>query len=144
ETNGKSKNYLGVNKVDASAYAGQASIIGGDLDDKIIAAQGATSVWGGDSGDDILFGTGSGNTFFYFRGNGNDQIRNAADGDVVNLGDITLADIISTEVMGSGAKFDFNDGGSLTVLNAGDVTYKLGDGSSWKANYSSREWEQQA
>ena len=135
---------MGVSKIDASAFDGEASLVGSELNDEIIASQGQTSLWGGIGGDDILIGTGSGNTFFYVKGNGNDQIRNAADGDVIDLGDITLDDISSASIRNTIIDINFNDGGSLSLRNAADVTFKLGDGSSYKANYQTHSWEQQA
>ncbi|MBE8953208.1 MAG: hypothetical protein SR1Q7_08710, partial [Quinella sp. 1Q7] len=144
EVGGKEKYYFGVDKIDAAAYGGRASLIGGELNDTIIAAQGATSLWGGDGGDDVLHGTGTGNEFFYFRGNGRDVIRNAADGDVVNLYDVTLDDISATAINSSQASIEFKDGGSVTFDSAADATFKLGDGSTWKANHQSNEWQSQA
>ena len=143
EVGGKEKYYFGVDKIDAAAYGGRASLIGGELNDTIIAAQGATSLWGGDSGNDVLHGTGTGNEFFYFRGNGRDVIRNAADGDVVNLYDVTLDDISATAINNAQASIEFKDGGSVTFDSAADATFKLGDGSTWKANHQSNEWQSQ-
>ena len=143
EVGGKEKYYFGVDKIDAAAYGGRASLIGGELNDTIIAAQGATSLWGGDSGNDVLHGTGTGNEFFYFRGNGNDVIRDAADGDVVNLYDVTLDDISATAINNAQASIEFKDGGSVTFDSAADATFKLGDGSTWKANHQSNEWQSQ-
>ena len=141
ELDGHSRTYMNVNKIDASAFTGTASLVGAELDDYIIAAQGDTSLWGGNGGDDILIGTGNGNTFFYTKGDGNDQIRNAADGDVINLGDITLDDISSTLIMNAGVKLDFKDGGSLMLANGADVTFKLADGTSYSADYNSHSWK---
>lgn len=142
ELNGKVKQYVGVDKIDASAFDGQASLIGGELDDSIIAAQGDTSLWGGDGGDDTLVGAGSGNEFFYFRGNGNDVIREAASGDVVNLYDVTLDDIKSAYVTAQGAMLEFKDGGSVTFDGTAAATFKLGDGTAWTANHQTAQWQQ--
>ena len=141
ETNGRRKTYMSVNEIDASAFNGEASLVGGELDDKITASQGATSLWGGIGGNDVLIGAGTDNTYFYVKGNGNDEIRNAADGDIIDLGNITLDDISWASVMNSGVEIRFTDGGSLSLRNAADVTFKLGDGSSYKANYANRTWD---
>ncbi|MBE8955542.1 MAG: alpha/beta fold hydrolase, partial [Quinella sp. 2Q5] len=133
--------FCDVHVLDAGAFNGDATLIGGDLDDKITASKGAASLWGGVGGNDILIGNGAGNTFHYLLGDGNDEIRNAHDGDAINLLDITLADIASADVNSWGVRLTMNDGGTLTVNSTADVTYNLSDGS-FKANHQSREWQQ--
>ena len=83
-------------------------------------------------------GVGANGVFSY---GGNDQIRNAADGDVINLGDITLDDISSTLIMNAGVKLDFKDVGSLMLANVANVTFKLADGLSYRADYDSHSWK---
>ena len=144
EADGKTRYYGGVTKIDASAFTGTASLVGSEFNDQIIASRGDTSLWGGNSGDDELFGTGSGNSFFYCKGNGDDKIYNAADGDEVNLVDIRLEDITNSAISAKAVTLELSDGSRLTVMNSADMTFNLGDGTSWKTDRQSKEWQQQA
>lgn len=69
---------------------------------------------------------------------------NAADSDEVNLVDITLEDITNSNISSEAVTLELSDGGRLTVMNYADVTFNLGDGTSWKADRQSKEWQQQA
>ena len=99
-------------------------------------------MWGGyGSESDTLIGGAGQNTFFYGAGNGNDIIRNAHDGDVISLEDITLDQIVDAKITAGGVILNFNDGGSLTVESTADVTYQLADGSKYSANHQNLEWQ---
>ncbi len=115
--------------MDASAVDGKTSLAGNLNDNTIIAGDGDSSLWGGDGGNDLLVGGGK-NTFFYNFGNGNDTIQSANDGDIVDLTNITLAEISSTNISADAVSINFIDGGSLTVNGNAAVEYKV-DGTSY-------------
>ncbi|MBR2518576.1 MAG: hypothetical protein IKE46_02130 [Selenomonadaceae bacterium] len=104
-----------IKTLDASAVDGKTSLAGNAFDNTIIAGNGDSSLWGGDFGNDLLIGGGGKNTFFYNFGNGNDTIQNAKAGDVVDLTNITLAEISAANITDSGVELEFSDGGTLTV-----------------------------
>ena len=118
--------YGDIRVIDASKSNATAELGGNDFDNTIQAGSGATSLWGGDGGNDLLVaGTGA-NTFFYNYGNGDDTIQGAKDGDVVDLTNITIDQIVG-EITETGVELKFNDGGSLTVEGDADVEYKVGE-----------------
>ena len=125
-----------VDEIDASAYAGTASLIGSENDSTLTGGTYKSSLWGGSSANDLMIGGSGSDEFFYFVGDGNDTIQGATvdeeneDGqnDVVSLLGISLDDISSDSTYGtSETVLRFNGGGSLTLTNmSGDVTFKLG------------------
>ena len=119
-----------IRTLDASAVEGNTSLVGNEFDDTIIAGQGDASLWGGFStSNDLLIGGNSRNTFFYCMGNGNDTIQGINDRDSVILSDVSLDQIIETNITADSVSIRFKDGGSLQILGASDVTYQLADGS---------------
>lgn len=132
-TNGwDGKIYNNVKDLDATAYSGTAKLAGNDMDNVIKASSGDSSLWGGFGGNDTLIGGAGKNEFFYGLGGGYDIIENANDGDLVNLFDIELEDIVGTKVENSSTTINFRDGGTLKLNNSADVTFKLADGSKIK------------
>ncbi len=121
------KAYLNVSEINASGYAGNATLVGGNADDRITASKGSSSLWGGEDGDDTLIGGGNFNEFFYLKGNGRDVIEGAKNGDIVNLMNINIEDITSLKVDDKAISLKFADGGSLKV-NSVDVKFTLSDG----------------
>ena len=103
-----------------------------------------TSLWGGAEGDDTLLGSDGYDEFFYLKGNGNDVVEDAGNGDVVNLLNINLEDISSLDVNANSISIGFNDGGSIKVNSSADVGFKLSDGQKWHAverGSSNVHWE---
>lgn len=118
--------YGDIRVIDASKSNAVAELGGNDYDNTIIAGSGDTSLWGGDGGNDLMVaGTGK-DTFFYNRGNGADTINGAKDGDVVDLTNIQLDQILG-EITDTGVELKFSDGGSLTVNSTAAVEYKVGE-----------------
>ena len=122
--------------IDATGYEGDAVLIGNENDNVIYGGSGNNSLWGGDSGDDTLFGGDGYNEYFYLKGNGDDVIENAKDGDVIKLLDISIDDINArfTEVDDDKVVLSMQDGGSLTLNGKADVTFELNDGTKFGAD----------
>ncbi|MBE8953007.1 MAG: hypothetical protein SR1Q7_07680, partial [Quinella sp. 1Q7] len=127
--------------IDASNFTGKAELAGNDLDNVIYAGTGATSLWGGNGGNDLLVGGAGADNFYYAAGNGSDTIDNAGGNDVVNFVNLTLADITIDTITSSAVAFNFSDGGKLTVNDNGSgVSFKV-DGATYGIN-GNREFEQ--
>ena len=121
--------------LDASQADGSNILAGNELNNSIVGGTSANSLWGGYSSEsDTLVGGAGQNSFFYCMGNGRDKIQNAHDGDVISLEDITLNQIISTNISADAVSINFIDGGSLQINGSADVTYQLADGSKYSAN----------
>lgn len=86
--------------------------------------------------DQIIFANDAKSNFVkYVLGDGNDIINGANDGDKILLENISLEQIIGTNITEGGVSLNFNDGGSLTVNSAAKVTYQLDDGSELLADH---------
>ena len=122
--------------IDANGYEGDAILIGNDNDNVIYGGSGNNSLWGGASGDDTLFGGDGYNEYYYLKGNGDDVINDAKDGDVIKLLDISIEDINArfTEVSEDKVVVSMQDGGSLTLNGKADVTFELNDGTKFGAD----------
>ncbi len=129
-----------IRTLDASTAQGKTSLAGNDLDNKIFAGKGDSTLWGGSGGDDLLVGGTGKNTFYYLQGNGNDTIQGANNGDVVYLSTVTLEQISGTSITGDAVSINFTDGGSLQVNSNANVTYQLADGSKFSANHVQSSW----
>lgn len=127
--------------IDATNFSGKAELAGNFLNNTIIAGSGETSLWGGQVGDDVLYGGKGKDTFFYAYGNGTDTVYGAEEGDVVNLS-LNLADIADAV---SGMEEDkvaikFTDGGSLTVNgDVSKVAFKV-EGETYYADVENKAW----
>ena len=104
-----------IKTLDASTAEGNTSLVGNDLDNTILAGNGDSSLWGGNLGNDFMQGGTGKNKFFYTVGNDNDTISGANNGDVVNLSQVTLEQIASTNITADAVTLNFKDGGSLQV-----------------------------
>ena len=113
--------------IDASNYSGKAELAGNSLDNTITAGSGNTSLWGGNGGNDLLVGGTGTDNYYYAAGDGNDTISGNTSGDTVNFLNISLADISIDTITSSAVVLRFTDGNSLTVTDAGNVNYKVGD-----------------
>ena len=132
----------GIRTLDASAVTGKTSLVGNEFNNTILAGHGDSSLWGGfTASDDVLQGGESKNTFFYCNGNGRDTISGINDGDAMILSDISLDQIISTNISNDAVSINFIDGGSLRINGSADVTYQLADGSKYSANRTTLDWD---
>ena len=135
------KTFVGdIRTLDASTSTGKAELAGNDLDNTILAGNGDASLWGGNGGDDLLVGGAGKNTFFYTNGNGNDTIQGANAGDVVNLSQVTLEQIASTNITADNVAINFKDGGSLQINSNVDITCQLADGAKYSADHEQSAW----
>ena len=138
-----------INIVDASKFNGNSTIVGNALENVLVGSNGDNSLWGGEgSENDTLCGGDGFNEFFYLKGNGNDVINNARDGDLINLLNINLDDIDADSLLegidAGSITLKFNDGGSIRVNSSSDVNFRLADGSTWQAverDSYTRHWD---
>ena len=113
---------------------------GNTAENVIYGGSGTNSLWGGWSteNDTLVGGTGQ-NNFWYGMDEGDDIIKNANEGDVVNLYDISLDDLtFYGEVDGN--LVIRTQSGSLTFEDSDGQTMKLAEGGSWKYNKDSQTW----
>ena len=115
-----------IRTLDAHLVDGNATLVGNGYNNAIYAAQGNSSLWGGNSAtNDTLVGGDGADMFFYgVRGTseGNDTISGITEDDTVNLFNVQLSDIDfnNTTVTSSTITVKFNNGtGSLTMANNG-------------------------
>ena len=125
--------------IDATASTGEMILAGNDRDNTILAGDGDASLWGGNGGNDLLVGGGGRNIFFYNAGNGSDTVTGANDGDIVDLTNITLAQISTAEISSGGVTLNFVDGGKLNVEGTAAVDFRI-NGETYTADYSSATW----
>ena len=129
--------------IDATGSTAQALMAGNELSNTIIGGLGTASMWGGEGNANDLMVAGSGhNEFYYEVGNGNDTIMGANEGDIIHLG-MTLDQIdFDGTQMGSGSiVVKFNDGGTLNIESAANVTFSFDDGTNVKANRQTGQFE---
>ena len=122
--------------VDATNSAGDMILTGNDRDNTILAGDGDASLWGGNGGNDLLVGGGGRNIFFYNAGNGSDTVTGANDGDIVDLTNITLAQISSADISSGGVTLNFVDGGKLNVEGTAAVDFRI-NGETYVADFAS-------
>lgn len=129
-------------------------IVGGNnARDTIYAGSGGSSLWGGNDGFDTMSGGTGVDMFFYGTNDGDDWIQSASENDVINLYDVTLADIIAADWASpsaraeEGAVFEqalvFTSGRTLGISNLSSVspTFQLANGSKWQFNRSTTSWQ---
>lgn len=131
-----------VKVLDASERTTDINLVGNSIDNTIIAGLGNSTLWGGESADsDLLIGGDGQNIFVYNKGNGNDTIQETNDGDFVVFNDISLDQIMSSNITSDAVYINFTDGGSLQIEGSNDVTYQLANGSRYSANHLTNTWE---
>ncbi|MBR1647279.1 MAG: hypothetical protein IJ685_10960, partial [Selenomonadaceae bacterium] len=123
-----------IKTIDATNSTGEMILAGNDLDNTIIAGNGDASLWGGNTGNDLLIGGDGQNIFFYEFGNGNDTIQNLNDGDIVELAGLTLDEISSTKITSTGVTINFVDGGQLNVEGTSQIDFRI-NGETYAANH---------
>lgn len=136
-------NFVGdIRVIDATGSTVKTELAGNDFDNTICAGDGDSSLWGGNSGNDVLIGGKGESIFFYAFGNGNDSVAGANDGDNVVLADISLQQIANTTITDNSVIISFVDGGSLIVEGNSNVAFQLADGSKYLANHQTSRWQQ--
>ena len=129
-----------------SAWSSQIDILIGaeNKNNKITGGYGSSSLWGGSgqNGNDTLIGGYGYNEFFYAIGNGNDVIKDADSGDLVNLASVRLSQITSAEVTWDAVNIRFDDGGSLYVKgDTSGLAYQVAEGT-FTCNQDNGKWTQ--
>lgn len=115
-------------EIDGSRSSSSAVLVGSkDIDNKITASKGGSTVWGGGISNDTLIGGNGADSFYYMMGNGNDTIQSARANDQVVLNGISMSQITSTNVSSGAVVLNFSDGGTLTLNTNNGTTFKLGD-----------------
>ena len=141
--------YGDIQAVDATGYAGEATLIGnGDVDNILTGGSGNSSLWGGyGAGNDTLIGGEGNDMFWYAHNSGDDVIEGATENDIVRLENIKLDELTATGndlfVEGTNdVKFELKDGGTLTVKDAktSGVVFDV-QGTKYAVNKDSGEWE---
>ena len=134
-----------VNEVDATDFSHNVSIAGNDNDDDtLIGGAGSNSLWGGSGGNDVLIGGSGHNTFFFGAYDGNDTIKCAGDGDIVELMGISLNDIdiegTTNSARDMSISFKLKNGNSVIVsgLSINQVGFKV-EGETWSLN-NNKTW----
>lgn len=131
--------YLGdITVIDGSKSAGSLILVGNELDNTILGGAGANSIYGG-MGDDVLIGGAGQNTFFFAMVNGHDVIQSANDGDVIDLGALTCADVTNAAISTNGTAIALSDGSLLEVRSNAAVEYKTADGT-YTADHVNNQW----
>ena len=131
--------------LNAQAVQGEALLVGNNNDNAIYAGSGNSSMWGAEGGNDTLVGGEGTDWFWYGKNNGNDFVSNVGENDVVNLYDLTLADVESADTSNTSSITvylkDSVGGGSVTVQdNATGVGFRLNDGTTWAYDRQTRNW----
>ena len=132
--------------LDGRNYDGVEVIVGASgQSNEIIAGNNTASLWGGsgDTSDTLTGGAGQDN-FFYGKNDGSDVLTDALQGDFVNLYDVSLSDIIYTNVANNNVSVLLSSGAVLSVSGStsSTPTFNLSDGTSWISSYTSQEWQQ--
>ena len=136
------KNFVNVVNINASSATGQNILAGNAADNWIAGGAGTSSLWGGNGGNDTLIGGSGVDMFWYGKNDGADLIGNASSGDVVNLYDVSLSDIVSANVEGNVVSATFNTGATLQINSAENVSpqFRLVDGA-WRYNHAENSWQ---
>ena len=120
--------------------AGDTTITGSSKNDTIFAGSGPSTLWGS-KGDDYLEGNTNNDTFVYALGDGNDTIQNAGEGDLIFGADISLDQILSTNISAESVTVNFIDGGTINVSGKGAI-YQIADGSRYSPDHKKFEWNE--
>ncbi|MBQ7476327.1 MAG: hypothetical protein IJT06_02910 [Selenomonadaceae bacterium] len=138
------QNYYEITNIDASTSTGDNQLAGADnANINIVGGAGNSSLWGGNGrySDDTLTGGSGAETFFFGQYEGNDIIIGATADDTINLFNISMSDVTSTEsIKGGITTITFRDGDYSLSLQAtkGAPTFLFADGSKW--TYDKNSW----
>ena len=134
----------GGGNLDGSGFSALEVIIGGNNSaNTITAGSGGSSLWGGRGGFNLLYGGEGVDTFFFGKNDGSVYIGNSSSSDVINLYDISIDDITELDTGGRAIEMSFNTGAGFKMLSSEDLsaTFQLADGSRWKLNHSTNNWQ---
>ena len=114
-------------------------------DNTLRAGNGGSELWGGNRGNDTLFGGTGADSFNYYFDGGNDTIYNAESQDGVFLGNMTLDKISAAQITDNGVNLTFTDGGTLNISGqAGYFVLENNDTfTTYKADYQNKTWSQE-
>ena len=133
-----------IKSLNASAFEGEATLVGSSASNSITASKEGSSLWGGNGGDNTLVGGNGEDTFFYLNNGNKDTIQGASSDDVVNLFGVSLEDVdlINSSITTSGIKLKFSNGGTLTVNGNTGVGFMISDtgDTQWTVNQRTGEW----
>ena len=110
----------------------------------ISAGVGGSSLWGGaGSVADTLNGGFGEDNFFVGKTDGSDVINFASPDDRVILYNVGLSDISSFTPSQMGISLTFNTGSTVTINDTDEISpiFQLADGSCWKFNHSTNNWQ---
>ncbi len=137
------QSYYDIKTIDASESTGNNQLAGSTDAINIIGGAGDSSLWGGNGrySNDTMTGGEGDEMFFFGKYNGSDLILGATSDDTINLYDISLSDVTSSETVEGGVKLIFqNHEYSLTLQNyTGTPTFALAQGGNWI--YDNKEWK---
>ena len=137
--------YGNAQNINAAYSYGTNVLVGNFGANLILAGMGDTNLWGGqDFADDVLVGGLGTDIFLCGKTEGNDSVLKAGAGDIVNLYDSTLDDIIATVADGAGnVGIRFASGNVLTVNCADYLSpiFALADGSRYIYNRMENSWQ---
>ena len=131
--------------IDGSGLSQLEVILGGDNASNVISAGvGGSSLWGGaGSVADTLNGGFGEDNFFVGKTDGSDVINFASPDDRVILYNVGLSDISSFTPSQMGISLTFNTGSTVTINDTDEISpiFQLADGSCWKFNHSTNNWQ---
>ena len=133
--------FSGINNINATGN-GKNILAGNGENNSIVSGSGTSSLWGG-AGNDTLVGGSGAEMFWYGKNDGADVINNASSSDIVNLYDVSLADITAATTSGNKISATFNTGNNLQINSAENLspTFQLADSSRWQYNHGSGNWQ---
>lgn len=131
--------------IDGSGFSQLEVILGGDNASNVISAGvGGSSLWGGaGSVADTLNGGFGEDNFFVGKTDGSDVINFASPDDRVILYNVGLSDISNFTPSQMGISLTFSTGSIVTINDTDEISpiFQLADGSCWKFNHSTNNWE---
>ena len=134
--------YENINNINASSSYGNNQLFGNAGSNEIRAGSGKDTLWGGaDSADDVLIAGSGEDTFRYGIGEGNDVIVNSVSTDVVDFYNMSLSEIVSTDVVGSDLVVTAYNGQSLKIQGEnGASTFMFADRSVYNYSREMHSW----
>lgn len=134
--------YEHIDNINASSSYGNNQLFGNTGSNEIRAGSGKDTLWGGaGSADDVLFAGSGEDTFRYGIGEGNDVIVNSVSTDVVDFYNMSLSEIVSTDVVGSDLVVTAYNGQSLKIQGEnGASTFMFADRSAYNYSREMHSW----
>jgi len=140
---GEGKTYEGdIKTVDGRNVSGSAVLTGNSVNNSIVAAQGDTWLWGGNSNSADTLVSGEGSDIFFYglinKNEGSDIITGASEGDTLNLGNFSVTEVSDLQFNGDNVTFAFTSGGSVTMnyTDGASITFREGS-----LAYNGEDWD---